>query len=210
MPPRRTARLAGGDGGTATTVSRTQGLVAPDAVTVNGTRSGSRPQTKALELEQRPGRELRRGLQPPHFGSKPCATLRCASASSASVSGSGDGRSLVPERTCSARGCDRSAPRRRAGRATLRDRQQHLPEGRQPVPRLGREVRAAEEGLAVGRQEHGHRQLPWPVGATTASSRSSRGWAAPRGPPTPTKRSFITRAVCASSNDSRSITWHQW
>jgi len=27
---------------------------------------------------------------------------------------------------------------------------------------------------------------------------------------THTKHSFISRAVAGSSNDSRSITWHQW
>ena len=54
--------------------------------------------------------------------------------------------------------------RRRAGDvpATLavraRDRLQHLAEARQAVTRLGREVRAAVERLAVGRQEH--RQRP--------------------------------------------------
>ena len=37
------------------------------------------------------------------------------------------------------------------------DRAQHLPERGQPVPRLGREVRAAEERLAVGREEDGER-----------------------------------------------------
>ena len=39
----------------------------------------------------------------------------------------------------------------------LRDRDQHLRERRQPVPRRRREVRAAEERLALGREEDGQR-----------------------------------------------------
>ena len=42
------------------------------------------------------------------------------------------------------------------------DRAQHLPERGQPVPRLGREVRAAEERLAVGREEDGQRPAALP------------------------------------------------
>ena len=46
----------------------------------------------------------------------------------------------------------------RAARVEPRHRDEHLPERRQPVPRLGREVRAAEERLALGSQED--RQRP--------------------------------------------------
>ena len=42
----------------------------------------------------------------------------------------------------------------------VRHRLEHLAEARQPVARLGREVRPAEERLAVGREEDGHRPAP--------------------------------------------------
>jgi hypothetical protein len=42
-------------------------------------------------------------------------------------------------------------------------RDEHLPEARQPVPRLGRVVRPAEEGLALGRQEDRHRPATVPA-----------------------------------------------
>src|SRR5881392_2944643 len=51
MPPRRRARPAGGDGGKAAAVSRSRGLVAPNAVTVNTLRSGSRPEDDGLAYE---------------------------------------------------------------------------------------------------------------------------------------------------------------
>ncbi len=50
----------------------------------------------------------------------------------------------------------------------LGDREQHLLERGQPVPRLRREVGASEEGLAGGRQEDGHRP------ATLAGQRDDR------------------------------------
>ena len=44
----------------------------------------------------------------------------------------------------------------------IRDRDQHLLEAREPVPRLGRVVRAAEEGLALRREEDRHRPAAVP------------------------------------------------
>ncbi len=61
---------------------------------------------------------------------------------------------------------DVGAPSRYASRNGL----EHLPEARQPVTRLGREVRAAEERLALGREEDGHRPAAVPGQASTTAS----------------------------------------
>ena len=45
----------------------------------------------------------------------------------------------------------------------VRDRDEHLPEARQAVPRLGRVVRAAEERLARRREEDRHRPAALPA-----------------------------------------------
>ncbi len=73
------------------------------------------------------------------------------------MSGSLDGRSCAvrPSASTSASACLRDVLALRPVR--LRDRDEHLPERRHPVPRLRRVVRAAEERLAVGGEEHGHR-----------------------------------------------------
>ena len=70
--------------------------------------------------------------------------------------------SCALERMCSA-GCapTRSTSLRRSRHASA-TREQHLLERRQPVPRLRREVGAAEERLARRRQEHRHRPAAVP------------------------------------------------
>jgi hypothetical protein len=75
--------------------------------------------------------------------------------SNSGVSGSGDG-SCVALAMCSV---SRRAESRLVAPVapSFGHGLQHLPEGGQPVPRLGREVGAGEERLALGRQEDGHR-----------------------------------------------------
>ena len=54
-------------------------------------------------------------------------------------------------------------------------------------------------------------QPPWPVIACTAPMYSwSRSGRSSRSTLIGTKRSLSTAAVVSSSNDSRSMTWHQW
>ena len=80
-----------------------------------------------------------------------------------------------------------------------------------PWRRLGREVGAAVERHALRRQEHGHRPAAVPghglhglhvdgveVGALLAVDLDID------------ESSFISAAVASFSNDSCSITWHQW
>ena len=100
--------------------------------------------------------------KPPHSGSNDARSPRTASPSSDSVSGSDDGAPTAGL-------LDRlDQLRRRAGHlpaplaVRARDRLQHLAEARQPVPRLRREVRAAVERLALGREEDGQRPAAVP------------------------------------------------
>ena len=52
---------------------------------------------------------------------------------------------------------------------------------------------------------------PWPVIAWHASMQTaSTSGRSSRSTLIGTKFSFITAAISGSSNDSRSITWHQW
>ena len=99
-----------------------------------------------------------RGPSRPSAGRSPARGSRLASSSS------DVGERLAP--TAAARADERMCSVRFAARALdlvalvaprLGDAEQHLLERRQPVPRLGREVGAAEERLAGGRQEDGHR-----------------------------------------------------
>ena len=100
--------------------------------------------------------------QPPNAGSKLARRPRTASASS----GVGQGLLGRAERRRAADRLDELRRRRRDLVAPVapgrRDRVQHLREARQAVPRLGRVVRAAVEGLAVGRQEDRHRPAALP------------------------------------------------
>ena len=100
--------------------------------------------------------------KPPCSGSKTRRSPRAASERIESVSGSLDGATSLEERTA-------STSRRAFSRDVLAplavgagDRVQHLPEARQPVPRRRRVVRAAEERLALGREEDGHRPAAVP------------------------------------------------
>ena len=115
------------------------------------------------ELERRRGRELRRTAEAaPAAGRTARAARATASPSERRLSGSRDGCSSLERRTASTSWRADGRPRRGARgrrRATAR---QHLAEARQPVPRLGRVVRAAEERLALGREEHGHRPAAVP------------------------------------------------
>ena len=99
---------------------------------------------------------------PPHCGSYCARSTRSASPKSASVSGSPEGvvRPLRCSDSTSARACSATSARR--SRYASRDRCEELSERRQAVPRLRRVVRAAEERLAVGRQEHRHRPAALP------------------------------------------------
>ena len=111
-------------------------------------------------------------------------SARAASPSRLSVSGSDEGASSLERRTAST-----SAAAWRGDVAALiavgvRDRRQHLPEARQPVPRLGREVRAAEERLALGRAERpSSASRPGRSARRPRPCRASRRRAAPRGRP---------------------------
>ena len=97
------------------------------------------------------------------------AIPRSAAASSDSVSGSADGRSSAEWRTastsCAGRRLQLAAPLA----PRLVDRDEHLAEARQPVPRLGRVVRAAVERLPAGVRKTVIGQPPLPVIACTAS-----------------------------------------
>ena len=54
-------------------------------------------------------------------------------------------------------------------------------------------------------------QPPWPVIAWQASMHiASTSGRSSRSTLMHTNRSFISAAISGSSNDSRSITWHQW
>ena len=95
--------------------------------------------------------------QPPHSESNWRARARVASPSMLSVSGSADGASSADRRTASTTAEAWLAMSPRALAVRVRDRGQHLAEARQPVARLGRVVRPAEERLALGREEDRHR-----------------------------------------------------
>ena len=94
---------------------------------------------------------------PPHCGSKLSPSARCASASSESVSGSLDGVQVRARADVLGQVAPRRVDLAALVAPRLRHAEQHLLERRQPVPRLRREVGAAEERLARGRQEHRHR-----------------------------------------------------
>ena len=88
---------------------------------------------------------------------------------------------------------------------------QHLAEARQPMARLRREVRPAEERLTLGSQEHGHR----PAAVAGQCHDRVHVHRVEVGPLLAVdldvhERSFISSAVAWSSKDSCSITWHQW
>ncbi len=99
---------------------------------------------------------------PPDPASKTARRPRTASPSSDSVSGSLDGRrrddslDRRDQLSCGARDVAAALGVRR------RDGFQHLAEARQPVARLGREVRAAVERPPFGREEDGHRPAAVP------------------------------------------------
>ena len=95
--------------------------------------------------------------KPPKAGSKVRAIARSASPSTASVSGSAEGaaRDEPADRVDEAPRLARHVAPPLA--PCLSNGEEQLPERGKAVPRLGREVRAGVEGLAVGRQEHGHR-----------------------------------------------------
>ena len=95
--------------------------------------------------------------KPPHVGSNTARRFSCAASSRSAVSGSLDAASSEPERMCSARFALERAHLVAARLPRLGHGEQHLRERGQTVSRLGREVGAAEERLAFGRQEHGHR-----------------------------------------------------
>ena len=118
-------------------------------------RASSRPSSRLVAApEQELERRARSGTSAPGPSRRTPesnvareASLRRGRGSS-SVSGSFDGRSSAERRTastsCVGRARDVAAPLA----PRLRDRVEQLAEARQPVPRLGREVGAAEERLA--------------------------------------------------------------
>ncbi len=93
----------------------------------------------------------------------------------------------------------------------VRHGDEHLREARQTVARLRREVRPAEERLALGGEEDRHR----PAALTRQGDDRVHVQRVDVGPLLAvdldvTKRSFMSAAVAASSKDSCAMTWHQW
>ncbi len=118
---------------------------------------------RSRKLEHRRRRNFGARPNPPHRGSNCSRSTRTASSSTSDVSGSFDARCSL----CRAHGVDERLRLPRdvvtAFAVRIRDRDEHLPEARQTVPRLGRVVRAAEEGLARRREEDRHRPAALPA-----------------------------------------------
>ena len=116
------------------------------------------------ELERRGGRELRRVAEAAPLrvvaAPQPARPPRRA-ASGTSASGDGSCTAGALERLDELPGSGVATSSRRSRQAS-ETAVEHLPEAREPVPRLGREVGAAEEGLPVRRQEHRHRPAALP------------------------------------------------
>ena len=127
------------------------------------------------------------------------------------MSGSRDGRSRAPERTWSVNS--------RAVRSTSARLSRHVSAtARRTSEKAGIPCRASggkyvppKNGSPAGVMKTVIGHPPCPDSATTASMyTASRSGRSSRSTFTFTNRSFMIRAVAASSNDSRSMTWHQW
>ena len=94
---------------------------------------------------------------PPHSGSASSPRRRVAEKRSDSVSGSDDGAAAAAFSSASSRTLGTMRNLVAALAVEIRDRDEHLAKRRHPVPRLGREVGAADERLALRRKEDGQR-----------------------------------------------------
>ena len=161
----------------------------------------------------RPGTSARRPSRPTPSRSpcvRPSSAVRGSAGSASSSRGSGR---ASPQRRCSVSELGRLVELRRACRATPRRPSTRMSRKlRQPVPRLRRQVGAAEERLALRRQEDGQRP------AAAAGQRDDRVHVdrVDVGPLLAVDLDADEVLVHqrapsrGSSNDSRSITWHQW
>ena len=113
--------------------------------------------TPEKKLERRRGREFRRAAEPaPHRVELRAQSAHCGAEEPRRQRVGGRPRLRAAPELLRQRSRLR-ADLRSPVAPCLRDRVQHLAEARQAVPRLGREVRPAEERLAFGREEDGHR-----------------------------------------------------
>ena len=115
------------------------------------------------ELERRRRRELRRAAEASPLRVELAAQRAGGVAEQALGQRVGRRAHLRSRRWIASTSCFAEDAAARAALAVeIRDRGEHVAERRHPVPRLGREVRAAEERLALGGQEDRHRPAAVP------------------------------------------------
>ncbi len=135
----------------------------PSAIRVERLRHEVELAAAQQELERRGGRELRRAPEAAPLR----VELRAEPAHGVLEDGVGQRLGRRASLVLLAHGLDERLRLARHVVAPLAvrvgDRDEQLPEARQPVPRLGRVVRPAEERLALGRQEDRHRPAPVPA-----------------------------------------------
>ena len=131
------------------------------ASSVVATRSSSPRRSRNSSVEA--GGNFGAPPKPPHSGSKPRAqAARRLGEDRVGQRLARRGERRDDARTASTSRRADSATSSRRSRYACATASQHLAEARQPVPRRRREVRAAEERLALGRQEDGHRPAAVP------------------------------------------------